>query len=270
MIKAIFTYTFLQNAVLGALLTSIVCGLIGTIIVEKKLVMMSGGIAHTSFGGIGLGYYLDIEPIFGALFFSVLASMGIASIKRNSRTGSDTLIGIFWAIGMALGILFISLTPGYPPDISSYLFGDILTITTLDLQVMLAATILICIVIVGLFNYWKAYLFDEEFLEVLGVNTKFLEYFLFILIGLTIVILIRLVGIILVIAMLTAPPATARLFTNDLKKLMFYASLLGIFFSMTGLWFSYNLNISSGAAIILLAGLSYFLSYFIKKLVKLD
>src|SRR6056297_1804377 len=205
MIDAIVNYQFMQNAVISAVLASIVCGLIGTIIVEKKLVMLSGGIAHTSFGGIGLGYLMGFEPIYGAFCFAVLSSLTIASVRRRIGTGSDTLIGMFWSLGMALGILFIGFTPGYPPDISSYLFGDILTV-------------FILFSVISLFNYWKAYLFDEEFLSVIGVNARFFEYFLFIMIGLAVVVLIRVVGIILVIALLTAPPATARLFTDNLKK----------------------------------------------------
>lgn len=265
MINAFLEYNFLQNAVYSAILASIVCGIIGIIIVEKKLVMMSGGIAHTSFGGIGMGYYLNIEPIIGALVFSILAAMGIIIIKRKSDTNSDTLIGIFWAVGMALGILFIAITPGYPPDISSYLFGDILTVTKLDIKIMLILTTIVVFVIAAFFNYWKSYLFDSEFSYVIGIKVNFLEYFLFVLIALSIVALIRVVGIILVIALLTIPPATAKLFTNDLKKMIFYAVLWGIVYSFMGLWISYHLNIASGASIIILAGIGYLIAIIIKK-----
>lgn len=127
MIDAILKYTFLQNAIISAVLASIICGIIGTIIVEKKLVMMSGGIAHSAFGGIGMGYFLNIEPIIGALIFAIISSFGIVTIKEKSELNADTIIGMFWTLGMALGIIFISITSGYPPDISSYLFGDILT-----------------------------------------------------------------------------------------------------------------------------------------------
>lgn len=265
MIKAFMEYTFLQNAVFSALLASIICGIIGTIIVEKKLVMMSGGIAHTSFGGIGLGYFLKIEPIIGALFFSILAVIGISTIRQKINVNSDTLMGIFWAMGMALGILFIAFTPGYPPDISSYLFGDILTVTRFDIKIILIFTIVLVFTISALFNYWKAYLFDSEFSSVMGIKTKLLEYLLFILIALAIVALIRVVGIILVIALLTAPPAIAKLFSYDLKKMIFYAIFLSMFFSLVGLWISYQFNISSGASIVLLAGFSYFTTVLISK-----
>ncbi|AZO95838.1 metal ABC transporter permease [Halocella sp. SP3-1] len=265
MIKAFMEYTFLQNAVFSALLASIICGIIGTIIIEEKLVMMSGGIAHTSFGGIGLGYFLEIEPIIGALFFSILAAIGLITIRRKIKVNSDTLMGIFWAMGMALGILFIAFTPGYPPDISSYLFGNILTVTSFDIKIILIFTIVLVFTISALFNYWKAYLFDSQFSSVIGIKTKLLEYLLFILIALAIVALIRVVGIILVIALLTAPPAIAKLFSYDLKKMIFYAIFFSMFFSLAGLWISYQFNISSGASIVLLAGFSYFIAVLISK-----
>ena len=137
MIEALFSYTFIRNALMSAILASIVCGIIGTIITQKRLVSMSGGIAHASFGGIGLGYLLGIEPIIGGLIFSTLASLGISTIKRRTNTNADTLIGMFWSVGMALGILFIALTPGYPPDMTSYLFGDILTVSSPYIKMML-------------------------------------------------------------------------------------------------------------------------------------
>ncbi len=257
MFEALFKYAFLQNAVLSALLASITCGIIGTIIMEKKLVMMSGGIAHTAFGGVGMGYFLNIEPMLGALFFSVSAAVGIAAIKRKTNTNADILIGLFWSVGMALGIFFIALTPGYPPDMSSYLFGNILTVTRMDLYIMLVLAVIVIILVMALFNLFKAYLFDEEFTFVLGINTVLLEYLLFVMIALTIVVLIRVVGIILVIALFTSPPALVKKFTHDLKKLMIGSIFVGLFFCFTGLWISYELNIASGASIIILAGFSY-------------
>lgn len=264
MIEAILNYTFMQNAFIAAILASIACGLIGTIIVEKKLVMLSGGIAHTSFGGIGLGYLLNVEPIYGAFAFAVGSSLAIASIRRKIGTGSDTLIGMFWSLGMALGILFIGFTPGYPPDISSYLFGDILTVRRIDICLMGALTIFMLLAIISLFNYWKAYLFDEEFLRVLGIKSSLLENFLFIMIALAIVILIRVVGIVLVIALLTAPPAAARLYTDELKKIMGLAVVFGLIFSFSGLTFSYYYDLPSGAVIIITAALFYFGSVAVK------
>lgn len=267
MIKALFEYQFLQNALISGILASIVCGIIGVIIVEKKLVMMSGGIAHTSYGGVGLGYLLGFEPIIGAFIFSVCAALGIGYIKRKGGARSDVVIGLFWSLGMALGILFIAFMPGYPPDLSSYLFGNILSVTKSDLFLIVGLTIIVTLVIVALFNNWKAYLFDDEFASIIGIKTAFLEYLLLILIAMTVVVLIRVVGIILVLALLTAPAATAGMLTSNLKNRMIYSILLGNIFCISGLWISYKMNIASGAVIVVLSVIGYFISYTIRSIV---
>lgn len=268
MISAILKYNFLRNALFSAFLASIACGIIGTIIVEKKLVMMSGGIAHTAFGGVGLGYFLNIEPIIGALIFSVASALGITTIKRKTGTDSDTLIGMFWSVGMALGILFIALTPGYPPDMNSYLFGDILQVTNIDVKIMLVLDLIIVASIFILFDAFKSYLFDEEFCATMGINTVNLEYFLFVLIALTIVILIRVVGIILIIALLTGPTATAKQFSYNLKNIMIISIFLGISFCLLGLCASYFLHIPSGSSIVIITVLTYLITILIKNLHK--
>lgn len=257
MLSLIMEYQFLQNAIISAVLASIACGIIGSIIIEKRLVMMSGGIAHTAFGGIGLGFFLGIEPILGALFISIASALGIATIKRKTHMNTDIPIGIFWSAGMSLGILFIALTPGYPPDMNTYLFGDILTVSKSNLLIILLLDGLVIFSVAALFHPLKAYLFDEEFSTVIGINTTIIEYILFILIALTVVVVIHVIGIILIMALLTAPPAIVRLFTHNLKKLMFYSSLLGMAFTLVGLYLSYTLNIPSGAAIALFISLVY-------------
>lgn len=264
MLKALFQYSFLQNAVISAILASIACGIIGTIVIEKRLTMMSGGIAHTAFGGIGLGYLLGIEPIIGALLFSIAAALGVVTIKRKTKMNTDIPIGLFWSAGMSLGIIFIYITPGYPPDMSTYLFGDILTVSRSNLYFILILDVILIAAIISLFQAFKAYMFDEEFSTVIGIHTKFIEYLLFILIALAVVVLIHVVGIVLIMALLTAPPAIARLFTHDLKKVMLYAVVLGIIFCLLGLWISYTLNIPSGAAIVLLTSAIYGLVSIIK------
>ncbi|MFZ7120798.1 MAG: metal ABC transporter permease [Eubacteriaceae bacterium] len=258
MLAALLKYNFLQNAFITAILSSIVCGVIGTIIVEKKIVSLSGGIAHASFGGIGLGYLLGIEPLIGGLIFAILSSLGITTITRKTNTSNDTLIGIFWSVGMALGIFFIALTPGYPPDMTSYLFGDILTVSSFYIKMMFILTLIIVFSIVSMFNYWRGYLFDEEFLKIIGIKVVGLDYFIYILISFSIIILIKVVGIILAIALLTVPPAIAKFFTYDLKKMMFYSGIIGIILGMAGLTISYYFNIPSGATIILLSVVFYF------------
>lgn len=266
MIHALINYTFMQNAFMAALLSSVLCGIIGTIIVEKKLVSMSGGIAHTSFGGIGLGYLIGISPIITGMIFAVGASISIPMIKRKTKTEADTLVGVFWATGMALGILFIGLTPGYPPDMTSYLFGDILTVSTLYLVLISILSAVVLIVMFSMFNYWKAYLFDEDYLKVIGINIYLFEKVLFLLIALSIVLLIKVVGMILAIALLTIPPAIAKLFTKKLKQMMISATILSFALSVGGLFISYYFDIPSGATIILLSVSAYITSYGISKL----
>lgn len=268
MIQAIFEYQFLQNALFASLLASIVCGIMGVIIVEKKLVMMSGGIAHTAYGGVGLGYLVGFEPIVGAFLFSFAAAMGIGYIKRKGSTQSDVTIGLFWSLGMALGIIFIAFMPGYPPDMNSYLFGNILSVTKADLYLMIGLTILVVLLVVSLFHHWKAYLFDEEFAMIIGIKTTFLEYLLLILIAMTVVVLIRVAGIILVIALLTAPAAIAGMLTSKLKNRMIIAILAGAFFCLAGLWISYSLNVASGASIVILLVVCYFLIYGVRMIYK--
>lgn len=264
MIFNIVKYQFMQNAIFASVLTSIVCGIIGVIVIEKKLVMMSGGIAHTSYGGVGLGYLLGFEPIIGAFLFAVGAALSICRISRKKRTGSDVAIGLFWSFGMALGILFVSLMPGYPPDMTSYLFGNILSVTKSDILLMIILTIIVVFAIAMFFDYWKAYIFDWEFATVLGINTAFMDYALMVLIALTVVVMIRAVGIILVLALLTAPAATAGLLVKNFKTRIFVSIILGNIFCLTGLWLSYTLDIASGACIVILSVLCYFIVYMIK------
>ncbi len=264
MIHALFEYQFIQNALIASILASIVCGVIGVIVIEKKLVMMSGGIAHTAYGGVGLGYLLGFEPIIGAFVFSISAALGIGAIKRRGGVQSDVIIGLFWSLGMALGIVFIALMPGYPPDLNSYLFGNILSVTKADLYLMNILTFFVVFIVIALFHDWKAYLFDEEFAAIIGIKTAFLEYLLLILVAMTVVVLIRVAGIILVLALLTAPAATASLFLKKLKDRMIFAVISGTFFCINGLWISYKLNIASGACIVILSVVSYFCIYAIR------
>lgn len=264
MISALFEYQFMQNAFIASILASIVCGIIGVIVVEKKLVMMSGGIAHTAYGGVGLGYLLGFEPIIGAFLFSVSAALGIGAIKRKGGVQSDVIIGLFWSLGMALGIVFIALMPGYPPDLNSYLFGNILSVTKADLYLMIILSFLVVFIVIALFNDWKAYLFDEEFASIIGIKTVFLEYLLLVLVAMTVVVLIRVAGIILVLALLTAPSAMASIFSKRLKSRMIFAVIFGVFFCISGLWISYKLNIASGACIVILSVVCYLSTYAVR------
>jgi len=253
-------YEFMRNALLAAVLVSIACGIVGTFVVVKRIVFISGGISHAAFGGIGLGYWLGIDPILAVIPFSLAAALGIGVISRRTRISDDAAIGILWTMGMALGILFVHLTPGYAPDLMSYLFGNILTVPARDLAVMLILDAVIVLTVLAFYREFSALSFDEEFATVVGVPARILTLVLLCLVALSVVVLIRVVGIILVIALLTLPASIGRQFSHNLKKLMALSSLVGIALTAVGLWLSYVFDLASGATIILVLGSVFFLS----------
>lgn len=251
------SYQFMQNAIASCIMTSIVCALIGEIIVERRLMMMAGGIAHTAYGGVGLGYLCGFEPLLGALGFSVIAAGAIGFAKHRSSARSEVIIALFWSLGMALGVLFTSMMSGYPPDMTSYLFGSILAVTRSDLVMMAALTLVVMLSIIPFFNDWKTFLFDPEFAKVAGMRTGFMEYALLMLVAISCVTLIRAAGIILVIALLSAPAACAGLYFRTLKGRMAGAALFSLAFCLSGLWISFAFNIPSGATIVILSAICY-------------
>jgi zinc transport system permease protein len=262
----VLQYEFMQNALAAGLLASVACGIVGVYVVVKRVVFISGGIAHTSFGGIGLGYFLGVNPVLGALFFTIASALGMGLVTRRAKLPEDTAIGILWAMGMALGIIFIGLTPGYAPDLFSYLFGNILTVPTFDLTLMMALDAVIILLVVLLYRELLFISFDEEFSKVAGVPTERLYLLLLALIALTVVVLIRVVGIIMVIALLTIPAALARQFTHNIKKMMMLAVVFGVIFTFSGLWLSYLLDLASGATIILVSGAALLISFGVTRL----
>ncbi len=259
-------YEFMRNALMAGLLAAVACGIVGVYVVVKKIVFISGGIAHASFGGIGLGYFLGINPIIGALFFSLASGLAIGGITRKSRLPEDTAIGILWAVGMALGVIFIALTPGYAPDLMSYLFGNILTVPFSDILLMLALDAVIIGIVVALYKEYLILSFDEEYGTAIGMPVEKLYLLLLAMIALTVVVLIRVVGMILVIALLTFPAAMARQFTHNLKTMMLLSVLFGFLFTFGGLWLSYVLKLPSGATIILLGGTVLAMSFGVSRL----
>ncbi|MFA5014622.1 MAG: metal ABC transporter permease [Actinomycetota bacterium] len=263
----IFQYEFMRNAIMAAVLVNITCGIVGTYVVVKKLVFISGGISHAAFGGIGLGYFLGINPIVAAVPFSLISAITIGLISKRSKLSEDAAIGIIWAVGMAMGIIFINLTPGYAPDLFSYLFGNILTIPVSDLYIMLILDSIIIVTIVLFFKEFYAVSFDEEFSTVIGIPNRIIYLALLCMVALSVVILIRIVGIILVIALLTIPSSICRQFTYNMKKLIISSIIVGIILTIAGLWVSYLLNLASGATIIILLAIIFFLSFFIKKII---
>lgn len=268
MINAIINYTFMQNALIAAILASVVTGIIGTIAIEKKLISMSGGIAHGSFGGIGLGYLLGFEPIWGGLAFAIGSSALISKLSQNKRVKADTLTGILWSFGMALGILFISLKPGYMPDMTSYLFGDILSISNSAILSMAVFTALILFVFIALYNYWIVYLFDDNFAKAKKINVGLIKFIVYLIIPIGIIVLIRVVGIILTIALMTTPTSIAKLFFKSFGKVVVSSIFISMFFCILGLVVSYYVNIPSGVCIIVLTTIVYLSILLVKKTIQ--
>jgi ABC-type Mn2+/Zn2+ transport systems, permease components len=256
----ILQYEFMRNALMASLLVSMACGIIGTYVVIKKIVFISGGISHATFGGIGLGYLLGVNPILTAIPFSILSAIGIGVIRKNMRVSEDTAIGVLWSVGMALGIIFIGLSPGYAPDLFSYLFGSILTVPRSDLWMMLALDLTIMLIVVLFYKEFLTISFDEEFSTVVGVPTERLYLLLLCLVALSVVVLIRVVGIILIIALLTIPAAISKQFTHNMKTMMVTSTIIAMILTVAGLFLSYALNLASGATIVIVLGIAFFIS----------
>ena len=256
------------NAIYASILASIVCGIVGTYVVVKRIVFISGGISHTAYGGIGLGYFLGFNPLFGAIGFSIM-SAGFLSVMRKKKTQhEDTIIGIMWAFGMAAGIIFVNLTPGYSPNLMNYLFGNILTVPRSEIIMMLILAAFIMLMVTLFFREFQAVTFDEEYARTLGLPVDKLYFLLLIIIALTTVLLIKLVGIILVVALLSIPSAISIKFVKSIGQMMVMSVLLGLLFTLSGLFLSYYLNLSSGAMIIITASAGYLVSNFIHYLKK--
>ncbi len=250
-------YTFFQHALLGGLLASIACGIIGTYIVTRRLVFISGGITHVSFGGIGIGLFTGISPLLSAAVFSVLSAFGVEWLSKRKDMREDSAIAVFWTLGMALGGMFSFLSPGFAPDLSAYLFGNILTITVTDLGI-LGVLALVLIVFFTLFIHPIIHVaFDREFARSQGLPVTFFEYTLMLFIALTIVACLRMVGIVLAISLLTIPQMTANLFTYKFKRIIWLSVIIGFLSCMGGLFISYFLNVPSGASIIFFSILIY-------------
>lgn len=244
------SYDYLVKAFLAAVFASISCGIIGSYIVSRRIVFISGGITHASFGGIGLAFFIGIDPLLGAVAFAILSALGIQFFTKVAEIREDSSIAIWWSLGMAIGIIFVFITPGYTPNLMSYLFGNILTVTVSELWFMFALSVLL----IGFFAIFLRKIlyiaFDEEFARTAGLPVALFNYLIIVLIALTVVLNIRVVGIILILSLLTIPQATANMFTNDFKRLLLWSSGFAFLGTMAGLFLSYYLDIPSGASII--------------------
>lgn len=246
----LFSYDFFLKAFLAAIFASISCGIIGSYIVARRIVFVSGGITHASFGGIGIAFFLGFNPLLGAVAFAVLAALGIQFFTKVAEIREDSSIAIWWSLGMALGIIFVFMTPGYTPNLTSYLFGNILTVTSSELWWMFLLNVVIVVFFTIFLRQILYIAFDEEFARTAGLPVNLFNYLIMILIALTVVLNIRVVGIILILSLLTIPQASANLFTKDFKKLILLSSVFAFVGTLAGLFISNFMDIPSGAAII--------------------
>jgi zinc transport system permease protein len=243
-------YTFFQHALIGSLFTCIACGLAGSYIVARRLVFISGGITHASFGGLGLGFYLGVNPMLAALVFSVASAFGVEWLSKKQNVREDSAIAVCCALGMALGVICLFMTPGYAPNISAYLFGNILTVTTADIWFSGSFALIMIGGFVCFFNPILYTAFDREFARVKGLKVDLIENLMMLAIAVCIVSSIRLIGIMLLMSLLTVPQMTVYLFTAKFRNILIYSILVSILGCFAGLFLSYSLNVPSGAAII--------------------
>jgi zinc transport system permease protein len=259
-------FEFMRNALLAGLLASIMCGVIGTFVVVNRIVFISGGIAHAAYGGIGLAFFFGFSYLMGILGFSLLVAAIMAAVSLKTRQRADTIIGVLWAVGMALGVILLDLTPGYNVDLMSYLFGSILTVPTSDLWLMLIIDGLVVLTVSYFYHDLVSLSYDEEFAQVRGVPTKILYFLLMAMIALSVVMVIQVVGLILVIALLTIPPYISEKVSGSLLEMMLYSVVLNVFFTTVGLWLSFTFNLTSGASIIMVAATCFFISILLERL----
>lgn len=257
---ALAEQSFLQSALMAGLLASIGCGVMGTYVVVKRIAFIAGGIAHSVLGGMGGAVYFGFDPLAGALVAAIVAALLIGWVRLQWQAQEDTLIGALWAIGMAVGILFISKTPGYQTDLMSYLFGNILLVPEESLWFMAALDAVLLILVGAYHRQFLAVVFDEEFARLRGIPVAFFYLLLLVLVAVTVVLLIQVVGLILVLALLTLPAAIAGHYVHSLGLMMLLATLLGSVISLFGLALSYGPDLPVGPTIILLAGAVYVIS----------
>jgi zinc transport system permease protein len=252
----IFQYRFLTNALAASVLAGIVCGLVGTYVMCRRLVFLSGGITHSSFGGIGIAYYLGLNPIIGALVFAVISALGIEWAADRGRMREDSAIGIFWSVGMAIGIIFIYMTPGYAPNLMSFLFGSILTVTSADIIALAGLAMVITALFIFCMRPVFYVAFDREFARSQGVPVRFISYAMSLIVALAIVFSIRSVGIVLLISLLTIPAVVVNSLTHNYRRIAVWAVVVAVAGNIAGLWLSYKFDIPAGAATIFVLALT--------------
>lgn len=261
----LFQQEFLRNALYAGLLASLLCGVIGTLVVVNGVVFLAGGLAHGAYGGIGLAYYLGYPPLAGAALFSVALSTVVAGVTLRDSRKADAVVGVLWAVGMAFGILLLDLTPGYHPDLMSYLFGSLVAVPSEDLALMTAAAAFVLLAVALFYRPLEALSYDRDYARTRGLPVTALYVLLLALVALSVVLVISVVGLILVIALLSIPPYIAEKFSRSLLGMMVRATLLSLFFTLVGLLLAFRFNVTSGAAVIAVAGTGFFLSLLFRR-----
>jgi len=238
----------------------------GPYVIVKRIAFIAGGIAHSVLGGMGAALYFGQPPLAGALAAAVLAALLIGGVRLRWRADEDTLIGALWAIGMAIGLLFIAKTPGYQTDLMSYLFGNILLVPAESLWFMAALDAVLLLLVLAWHRQFLAVAFDEEFARLRGIPVTFFYLLLLVMVAVTVVLLIQVVGLILVLALLTLPAAIAGHYAHSLGRMMLIATLVGMLLNLAGLAISYQSDLPTGPTIVLLAGCLYVLSSLMSRL----
>jgi len=251
-------FELLLNPIIASCLLSIAIGIIGTLMLVNRSHYIAASIAHGSYGGIGLALYFGLPLLFSTTIFALTLALFLAWITYQHKERSDTLIGVIWAVGMSIGIIFTDLTPGYHADLMSFLFGDILTVPQSDIYFMIVTDGLLLLMIGLLYHRFLAIFYDREFAELIGLRVKIIHTILLLMMALTVVMSIRSVGLILVIALFSIPPFIAEKFTQKLYQTMILASMLAVVFCLLGLFASYYLDISATPAIIMIAASAFF------------
>ena len=250
-------YTFFQYALAGCFLASVVCGVVGTYVVTKRMIFISGGITHSSLGGVGLGLYFGISPIVGASLFSVMSVLGIEWLSRRRGVREDSAIAMFWTFGMSVGVMFSYLTPGYVPDLTTYLFGNILTIDDGDLIYLGVLAVAVTAFYVIYRRLVVLVAFDEDYARSLRLPVTLFKYVMTVSISLAVVSCIRIAGIVLTLSMLTVPVMTAMLFTTRYSRIIVLSVIICFVTCVSGLGLAYQVNIPSGTSIIFLSIILY-------------
>ena len=253
----ILQYTFFQNALVGILLISIVAAIIGSYIVTRRMVFIAGGLTHASFGGLGIGYFAGISPTLSALAFAIITALGIEFSSHTKRIREDSAIALFWAVGMAVGIIFIFLTPGYTPGLSEFLFGNILTITTSDIILFAIYALVLLVYTIWQYRPILYTAFDTDFARIKGINTRRINTTMMLLIAIGVVLSIRLIGIMLLLSVLTLPQIIAELFTTRYKYIIWLSGIISLVGSVVGLVASAIIAVPTGACIVVVMVVMY-------------